>query len=71
MVIAESLRVLGFVNRFSCGVQRVEDDLVANGNGMPEFDLTRGTAFKVIERKDHIDEADNETLNEILKWTIK
>ena len=50
IVIAESLRVLGFVNRFSRGVQRVEDDLIANGNGMPEFDLTLGTAFKVIER---------------------
>ena len=32
IVIAESLRVLGFVNRFSRGVQRVEDDLIANGN---------------------------------------
>ena len=50
IVIAESLRVLGFVNRSSRGVQRVEDDLIANGNGLPEFDLTLGTAFKVIER---------------------
>ena len=31
-------------------MQRVEDDLIANGNGIPEFDLTLGTAFKVIER---------------------
>ena len=34
---------------------------------MPEFNLSLGTAFKVIERKAHIDEIDNETLNETLK----
>lgn len=54
-VIAESLRVLGFVNRFSRGVQRVENDLLENGNGKPEFDLSLGTAFKVIERKAHLE----------------
>ena len=31
-VIAEALRVLGFVNRFSRGVQRVVSDLMENGN---------------------------------------
>lgn len=60
-VIAEALRVLGFVNRFSRGVQRVENDLMENGNGQPEFDLSLGTAFKVIERKAHMDETEKET----------
>ena len=63
-IIAEALRVLGFVNRFSRGVQRVENDLLENGNGKPEFDLSLGTAFKVIERKAHMDETENETVNE-------
>lgn len=49
------MRVLGFVNRFSRGVQRVENDLLENGNGQPEFDLSLGTAFKVIERKAHME----------------
>ena len=54
-------------NLLSLRLQRVEDDLVANGNGMPEFDLSLGTAFKVIERKSHIDETINETINETIK----
>lgn len=58
-VIAEAMRVLGFVNRFSRGVQRVEDDLKENGNGQPEFDLTLGTAFRVIERKSRVEEIVN------------
>lgn len=62
-MIAEALRVLGFVNRFSRGVQRVQDDLVANGNGMPQFDLSLVTAFRVIEHKAHHDETNNETEN--------
>lgn len=66
-VIAEALRVLGFVNRFSRGVQRVENDLMDNGNGQPEFDLSLGTAFKVIEHKAHIDMTVNETVNETVK----
>lgn len=66
-VIAEALRVLGFVNRFSRGVRRVEDDLIANGNGRPEFDLTLGTAFRVVERKSHEVETINETINETIK----
>ena len=63
-IIAEALRVLGFVNRFSRGVQRVENDLLENGNGQPEFDLSLGTAFKVIERKAHMDETEKETEKE-------
>lgn len=46
-VIAEAMRVLGFVNRFSRGIERVQEELVANNNGEADFDLSLGTAFLV------------------------
>lgn len=52
-VIAEALKVMGFVNRFSRGVLRVEEELKENGNGSPEFRLDLGTAFLVIEKISH------------------
>lgn len=50
LVVAEGMKVLGFVNRFSRGVLQVQDQLEENGNGLPEFDLSLITAFLVIER---------------------
>lgn len=49
-VVAEALKVMGFVNRFSRGVLRVEEELKENGNGTPEFRLDLGTAFLVVEK---------------------
>jgi ATP-dependent DNA helicase RecG len=46
-VIAEAMKVLGFVNRFSRGVQRVQDELKLNGNAPAEFRLDFETAFLV------------------------
>lgn len=48
-VVAEGLKVLGFVNRFSRGVMRVEAELAENGNGKPDFRLDLVTAFMVVE----------------------
>lgn len=48
-VIAEGMRVLGYVNRYSWGVLEVQDRLEENGNGLPEFDLGLVTAFLVKE----------------------
>ena len=48
-VIAEGMKVLGFVNRYSRGVQTVQDELRENGNGEADFKLHLGTAFLVIE----------------------
>ena len=47
-VVAEAMKVLGFVNRFSRGVLRVEDELKANNNGEPDFKLHLETAFLVV-----------------------
>ena len=48
-IVAEAMKVLGFVNRFSRGVIRVKEELKENGNGEPEFSLDLGTAFRVTE----------------------
>ncbi|MBD5312818.1 MAG: transcriptional regulator [Bacteroides sp.] len=46
-VIAEAMKVIGFVNRFSRGVQRVQEELKTNGNNEADFNLTLETAFLV------------------------
>ena len=47
VVIAEAMKILGYVNRFNYGVKRAKEELIKNGNGEPEFDLTLITKFKV------------------------
>ncbi|MDR0988514.1 MAG: putative DNA binding domain-containing protein [Prevotellaceae bacterium] len=51
--IADAMKVLGYVNRFSRGISRVQHELKENGNGEAAFDFSLITAFKVIE---HISE---------------
>ncbi|WP_026904674.1 Fic family protein [Pedobacter glucosidilyticus] len=46
-VIAEALKILGYVNRFSRGVARVKEELLENGNGVAEFDFSKVTVFEV------------------------
>ena len=48
--MAEGMKVLGFVNRYSRGIQAVQDELKESGNGEAEFNLNLGTAFLVIEQ---------------------
>jgi ATP-dependent DNA helicase RecG len=48
-VIAEAMKVLGYVNRYNRGIIRVQKELAENGNGKATFDLTLITAFKVVE----------------------
>jgi ATP-dependent DNA helicase RecG len=50
VVLAEAMKVLGYVNKFNYGVRRAKEELVKNGNGDPEFDLTLITKFKVLIR---------------------
>ncbi|MCO5235396.1 MAG: putative DNA binding domain-containing protein [Chitinophagaceae bacterium] len=47
VVVAEAMKVLGYVNRFNYGVKRAKDELMRNGNGEPDFDLSLITKFKV------------------------
>lgn len=47
VVLAEAMKLLGYVNRFNYGIQRAKDELIKNGNGEPDFDLDLVTKFKV------------------------
>ncbi|HMO62984.1 MAG TPA: ATP-binding protein [Ferruginibacter sp.] len=47
VVLAEAMKILGYVNRFNYGVKRAKAELQQNGNGNPEFDLSLTTKFKV------------------------
>ena len=47
--IAEAMKILGYVNRFSRGVYRVQKELEESGNGKAFFDFSLITAFRVIE----------------------
>ena len=51
IVVAEAMKVLGFVNRHSRGVLRVQKDLKANENGEVVYDFCYQTAVNVTERK--------------------
>jgi ATP-dependent DNA helicase RecG len=44
---AKAMKILGYVNRFSRGIYRVQKELVENGNGEAVFDLI--TAFRATE----------------------
>ncbi|MCK9508275.1 MAG: hypothetical protein M0Q54_07535 [Pigmentiphaga sp.] len=49
-IISESMKVLGYVNRFSRGVVRVNEELLENGNGEADFNFDLITAFEVTVR---------------------
>ena len=46
-LLAEAMKILGFVNKFSRGVSKVQDELAANGNPRATFDLNHRTEFRV------------------------
>ena len=56
IVVAEAMKVLGFVNRHSRGVLRVQKDLKANENGEAVYDFGYQTAVLVRENKSPLGE---------------
>lgn len=51
IVVAEAMKVLGYVNRHSRGVLKVQKELKANENGEAVFDFSYQTAVMVTEMK--------------------
>ena len=51
IVVAEAMKVLGFVNRHSRGVLRVQKELNTNENGEAVYDFSYLTAVMVTEKK--------------------
>lgn len=45
--IAEAMKLLGYVNKFNRGVSRVQEELIANGNGNADFLVDKITVFEV------------------------
>ena len=56
IVVAEAMKVLGFVNRHSRGVLRVQKELIANENGEAAYDFGYQTAVIVCEKKSPLGE---------------
>jgi ATP-dependent DNA helicase RecG len=48
--IAKAMKILGYVNRFSRGIYRVQKELIENGNGEAVFDFDLITAFRATEK---------------------
>ncbi len=46
-LLAEALKILGFVNKFNRGIAKVKVELKKNGNPSPVFDVNRLTEFRV------------------------
>ena len=55
LVIAESMRVMGYVNRFNRGIETAQIDLINNGNEPAEFDLNTFGVFGVIIKEKPIE----------------
>jgi ATP-dependent DNA helicase RecG len=55
LVIAESMRVMGYVNRFKRGIETAQLDLKNNGNEPAEFDLNTFGVFGVIIKEKSIE----------------
>lgn len=46
-IIAEGMKVLGYVNKFNRGIDRVQKILSENGNPPAQFDVDKLTVFAV------------------------
>jgi len=58
-VIADAMKTFGYVNRFSRGINAVQEELVENKNGLAVFDFNDVTTFKVIVRNADIQPVSN------------
>ena len=48
--LAEAVKVMGYVNKFSLGVTKVREEMSQNGNPEPEFEVFQRTLFRVTVR---------------------
>ena len=47
-IVAEGMKIMGFVNMFNHGVQNVKDLLKENENPQPSFNVDKITVFEVV-----------------------
>ena len=48
--LAEAVKVMGYVNKYSLGVLKVKEEMSQNGNPEPEFEVFQRNLFRVIVR---------------------
>lgn len=46
-IIAEAMKICGYVNKFNRGIAKVQAELSANGNGVAVFSIDKQTVFEV------------------------
>jgi len=72
-IIAEAMKVLGYVNRFNRGIARVQKELVENGNPLAVFDYNKPGSFsvKVIDNfySEHSEKGSEKTREKIREKT--
>lgn len=66
-VIAEALKVLGYVNKFNRGIARVQKELVDNGNGEALFTIDKVTVFSVNVTNAKHDDVNNQIIDNYSK----
>ncbi len=67
-LLAEAVKVMGYVNKFNRGISKVKAELENNGNPPPIFDVNKRTEFRVtlLPSDSPVKTTENEPLNEPL-----
>lgn len=59
-VIAEAMKILGYVNKYNRGIARVNSELQKNGNGEAHFNISKLTVFEVIVKETQDNKVSNQ-----------
>lgn len=71
-IVAEAMKVLGYVNCYNRGIADVQRELAANGNGSAEFSFRLITAFEAkVTKSGQQQELDQSTRDSNLKSNLK
>ena len=77
-IIAEAMKILGYVNGYNIGIAEVQNRLEKNGNPLAEFDVSLMTAFRVTVKSRSLvlhdelaDKPESEAVNEAVNEAVK
>lgn len=70
-IIAEALKLFGYVNKFNRGVSRVQKELIENGNGEAVFKVDKVTVFEVLVNESSTNNEEETTTNTTTNTTTK
>ena len=62
-IISEAMKVMGYVNKFNRGIDRVQRMLLDNGNPQAQFDVNKLTVFEVVVNE--CEAANSETTEQV------